>query len=117
MAKSVVGILHHPEETKNKLVYIHSAAISQKDLVAASEKVLGGGVQLETSEASTEEIEKTGNAKIASGDLSGFIDLLVRGVWGEGYGNDYTGRDSNELFGIKQLTKDEVEDVVKAALA
>ena len=112
MAKGVVGILHHLEETKNKLVYIHSTAISQKELVAACEKALGGGVKLEISEASTEEFEKTGNAKIARGDLSGFRDLLVRAIWGEGYGGDYTGRDSNELFGIKQLTKDEVEHAI-----
>jgi hypothetical protein len=108
-----VGVLKHPEETKNRLVYVYSIRPTQKELIAAYEKELGA--KLETIEVDTEALEKESYAKIAKGDFSGFIDQIIRALFGEGYGGDFgLYEDSNELFGIKQLDQAGLEEVIKA---
>ncbi|KAA8908373.1 hypothetical protein FN846DRAFT_945658 [Sphaerosporella brunnea] len=113
VAKAVVGVLKHPEETKNKMIYVYSARLKQKVLVAAYEKALG--IKLEVTEVSTEALEKASYDKIAKGDLQGFTDQIVRALLGEGYGGDFgLYEDSNELFGIKQVSEAELEEIIKA---
>jgi hypothetical protein len=109
----VIGVLKHPEETKNRLVYISSARVTQKELVAAYEKVLG--ITFAATEASTEALEKESYAQLAKGELSGFINQAIRALLGEGYGGDFAALEQdNELFGIKQLDVAGIEEVIKA---
>ena len=61
----------------------------------------------------TEEVEKEGNEKIAKGDFSGFVDLIRRCIWGEGYGGDYSDKLDNEILGVKVLDDAGAEAVVK----
>ncbi|KAI5849194.1 putative isoflavone reductase like protein P3 [Tricharina praecox] len=114
IAQSVVGILHHPEETKNKLLYIYSAQLTLKHLTETYEKLLG--VPIETTVVSTEQIEKEANEKIANGDPSGYVQLIPRAIFGEGYGGSNVGRDSNALLGIKPLDQAGLEEVIKKYL-
>jgi uncharacterized protein YbjT (DUF2867 family) len=113
IAKAVIGVLKHPEETRNKLVYVSSARLTQKELVAAYEKVLG--ITFEATEVDTEALEKASYDKIAKGEISGFIDQIIRGLFGQGYGGDFGAYEQhNELFGIKQLDAAGIEEVIKA---
>ncbi|KAF8250263.1 NAD(P)-binding protein [Wilcoxina mikolae CBS 423.85] len=75
VAKAVVGILKHPDETKNRLVYVHSARLTQKQLVAAYDKIRG--TKLETTVVDAEEVAKAGTEKFAKGDFSGFVDQFL----------------------------------------
>ena len=111
VGQSVVGILTHPEETKNRYVFVQSAVVTQNKLLAAAEKVTGE--KFVTEHQNTEEIEKAGNEKIAKGDFSGFVDLIRRCIWGEGYGADYSEKLDNEILGVKVLDDAGVEEVVK----
>lgn len=114
VAKAVVGILHHPEETKNKLLHIHSAEPTPRQLAEAYEKL--SGIPLTTTVVSTEQIEKEGNEGAAKGEHSGYIKLIQRAIYGEGYGGSNAGRDSNELLGIKPLDQAGLEEVIKKYL-
>lgn len=114
VAKAVVGILRHPEETKNKLVYVHSARLTQKQLVAVYDNIRD--TKLETTVVSSEDVVKAGTEKFANGDFSGFVDQFLVCYFGEGYGGDYEGRESNGLFGIELLDQEGIEEVVKASL-
>ena len=113
--KSVVGILTHPEETKNRYVFVQSAVVTQNKLLAAVEKVTGEKFVIE--HENSEEVERAGNEKIAKGDFSGFVDLIRRCIWGEGYGSDYSDKKlDNEIFGVKALDDAGVEEVVKGVV-
>ncbi|KAF8543028.1 hypothetical protein BDD12DRAFT_822534 [Trichophaea hybrida] len=114
VAKAIVGILKHPEETKNRLVYVHSARLTQQQLVAIYDKIRG--TKLETTVVDAEEVAKAGTEKFAKGDFSGFVDQFLVCYFGEGYGGDNDGRDSNYLFGIDMLDQEAIEKVVKASL-
>lgn len=109
-----MGILHHPEETKNKLLHIHSTETTPKQLAEAYEKL--SGIPLTTTVVSTEQIEKEGNEGVAKGEHSGYIKLIQRSIYGEGYGGSNAGRDSNELLGIKPLDQAGLEEVIKKYL-
>ncbi|CUS13186.1 unnamed protein product [Tuber aestivum] len=114
IGQSVVGILAHPEETKNRYVFVQSAVTTQNKLLAAAEKAAGEKFAVE--QQNTEDLEREGNEKIAKGDLSGFVDLIKRGIWAEGYGGDYSEKLDNEILGVKVLDDAGVEAVVKGVV-
>ncbi|KAL7266126.1 hypothetical protein RUND412_011341 [Rhizina undulata] len=101
----VAEILSHPVETRNRLVYVHSAVVTQKQFLAT---IVG---------VDTVELEKQEYEKIGKGDFSGFIDLIYRAVFGEGHESDFSGKVDNELLGIKELSHVGVEEIVKVDLA
>jgi len=114
VGKAVVGVLTQPEETKNRGVYVQDLAISQNRLVEVAKKVTGpDGWDL--GEVDTAEVEKESYEKLKKGqvDMSVWIGFLVRAIWAKDYGGDFSGRLDNELFGIKELTEGELEDVIK----
>lgn len=114
IGKAVVGILRHPEETKNKVVYMQSYRLTIQKLVEVVEKIIGA--KLTKSEKSTVELEREAGEKIAQGDFSALYDQVRRVIFGEGFGSDFQGRTSNELLGVKELTDAELEEIVKEAI-
>lgn len=114
VGQSVVGILTHPEETKNRYVFVQSTVLTQNKLLAAAEKATGQKFVIE--HQNTEEIERAGNEKITKGDFSGFVDLIRRCIWGEGYGADHSDKLDNEILGVKVLDDAGVEGVVEGVL-
>ncbi|OTA66015.1 NAD(P)-binding protein [Hypoxylon sp. EC38] len=113
VGKAVVGVLRHPEETKNRGVYVQDTAISLKELLAHLKKIVGpdGWKENVTSVAEglkqTEEELKKGQPNI--GVI--LITNLRAAMWGEGYGGHFQKLD-NDLLGIKQLSDAEVVDVI-----
>jgi nucleoside-diphosphate-sugar epimerase len=61
---AVVGILTHPEETKNRPVYVHEAVITQNQLIKIAQEV-APGEKWETQVVSTEKLEKEANKSLA----------------------------------------------------
>jgi len=43
-------------------------------------------------------------------------DLLVRALFGEGYGCDFEGREESGFFGVKELGRDDLIELVKRQL-
>lgn len=81
----MVGVLSHPEETKNRSVYVHDIAISQKKLLELARKVAPD--------------------RKSRPVIFGYLGLAV---FQDGYGGRLPQLD-NELLGIKEMTEADIE--------
>lgn len=113
VGKAVVGILRNPEETKNRAVYIQSTAVSQNKLLELVKKA-NPSVDFEIESVDTAQLEqdcygilgqKDGNIMQA---MYGFISVSI---FRDGYGGRF-GNTDNELFGIKELSEEDLKAVV-----
>ncbi|KAF2642257.1 NAD(P)-binding protein [Massarina eburnea CBS 473.64] len=107
IAHAVIKVLQRPEETANKLLYIHGFYITQNELVAVLEKVTGDKFE-RISQNSEEEIAKEA-PKVLAGDMEAYEELVA--VWGIVAG-DWSKRETfaNNLLGLKE---DNLEEAVR----
>jgi hypothetical protein len=113
VGQAIVGILQHPEETRNRIVYISSFIITNKELIDALERV--SGEKWTGTPASTYDLERQGNDRMARGDRYGAYDLVVAALFRRGHGSDYALRkNDNELLGLRD---ENLDDVLKEVLA
>jgi hypothetical protein len=115
LGRAVVGVLEHPAETRNKPIYVQSVRTSQLELLEIVER--HAGAKYEREHVDTAERAKEGLEKIRSGDMSGVRDLFPRAIFAEGHGSDFDGRKANALVGTRELSKDELSDLVGEAMA
>lgn len=118
IARAVLGIIAHQDETANRLVYIQSALISQKQLIQyAKEK---DGKAWDTVVKSTEEVRQEGLAELAKGTKeavdAGMLAFCICGMWDLDYGCDFSSHLDNELLGIKGLGEGELRALVESFL-
>ena len=113
IALAVRGILHHPEETANKFVYVASVTTSQNEILSALE--LSTGKKWEVQHSSTAVSEEVGQEKLRKGDPTAVYDLLTASLFDESRGAAYakTRTLGNELL---ELPKETVEGLIKAFL-
>lgn len=76
MGKAIASVLRHPEITRNQQVYVSSFKITQNEVVAALERLLGKKLTL--SRASS--VEVAGRERLS----------MAQGQWDEGYYNSAT---------------------------
>lgn len=115
VAQAVVGVLSHPEETKNRQVKIQDLQISQNKLIEIAKKV-DPKRKWEPIAVSTKDVEKSTAESLAKGDFShGVIfDQLKLSIFAEGYGQPLV--DENELVGVTGKTDADVEAIWKRLL-
>lgn len=113
IGKGVVGVLRHPEETKNRAVYLQSAAVSQNQLLELAKKTnpdfkpeIQNVDTLKILQDSYDALE-TKDADVGTA-MRGFI---VVSIYTEGYGGLFAKND-NELLGIKGKSDEELEALV-----
>lgn len=119
VGQAVVGVLLHPEETKNRAVRIHDLSISQNKLVAIAKKISPNRT-LEPYHDSTEEIFKGAHEKVAKGDHSPGVmfEFIICSLFGEGYDALHTSEADNKLLGIAGDKSDaDIEAILKPLLA
>lgn len=120
IGKAVVGILKHPEETKNRTVYIQSAALSQNDLIAAAQRAKPE-FQIEKEDVKAADLEQKGYELLQKGGeniwpaMITFVTLSIFGDEKE-WGNNWSGKNDNELLGIREKSQQEIEEIVKQYL-
>lgn len=113
IGKAVVGVLQHPENTKNRAVYVQSAAVSQNELLALAMKH-DAGLHVETEAVDLAELEKRSFEELQKKEpdvkkaVYGYICVAL---FGESSGGLW-GNTDNELLGIKELSEEELEAVV-----
>ena len=131
VGKAVAGVLKHPEETKNRTVYIQSTAASQNQLLDIVKKRKAGGdvekVDTEKLLQDAHGLLKKGGADIGTAYdfhmqlCSMFQMLTVRcrmisyiivSIFGKDYGNLWSDKNENKLLGITELSQEEVEKIV-----
>jgi nucleoside-diphosphate-sugar epimerase len=100
IAQAVVKCLQRPEETKNKLLYVHEHYVTQNELLAVLEKVTGD--TFEKIPQSSEEVMARTRPKMLAGDHDATEEAVA--VWGI-VAADWTKKEgfSNELLGLKEV--------------
>ena len=114
VGKAVVGVLKHPEETKNRTVYVQEVETSQKALLEKAQKVTGTdgwtveSIPVSSLIATAEEELKKPNPNPAVWAFP----LVKAAIFGEGYGSHFEKLD-NELLGVKQLSDGELQAIIE----
>ena len=113
VGKAIVGIINHPSETKNTAVFVHEASLSQKDLLSLT------GKNPQTQSVPTVDAEKGAYEELAKPSPNFHavaVGFLRRGIFGEGFGSQFSqDRVSNELFGLKLLSQEELQKIAAEA--
>lgn len=113
IAKAVVSIISHLEETKNRHVYIQDAVVTQNRLITMAKKLDGKEWQLKYVSSVTAEAEAYLELEKDNSDITkGLFPLLHISALGEGYGGDFSAHLDNELLGIKGMSDEEIESVM-----
>jgi hypothetical protein len=113
VGKAVVGVLSHPEETKNRVVRVGEAVTTIKELLALSQDIVGGEGWTITKPDTAKEAEKA-LVEIKQGVFSHetILPFIYRAIWGKENGGYFTTTD-NELLGIKELDKEGLQKVIQ----
>jgi len=113
VAKAIVGILQHPEETKNKAMYIHEAVVTQNQLISIAEKAGSGKFDTKVVDlAQLEQASYEGLGKDGANIMGIMYAFLKSGIFREGYGGKFEHVD-NEILGVDMMSLEEIEAVVK----
>ena len=118
IGQAVVGVLSHPEETKNRFVYVKDADISQQQVLDIVKKVDPGKTWEEPTLIDTADVEKSSYESLAKGEITVpvMIGFILRAMFGgPEYGGQFVKTD-NELLGVKGKTEAEVEALFKSLI-
>lgn len=117
VGQAVVGILSHPEETKNRQVKVQDVQVSQNKLLALAKKV-DPKRKWEPIAVNTKDLEKSNLESLSKGDYSLrvlFDQLKLSVAGGEAYGQPY--EDENELLEVVgKKTDADIEAIWKRLL-
>ncbi|KAK1997554.1 NAD(P)-binding protein [Colletotrichum falcatum] len=117
IAKTIAKILGNENglyaEAENRSVYIHSAAVTEKQMTKIAEKVTGETFAVENYDV--EEMYQDAKAKLAKGDRSVMMQFYYQMMYGKGYGGSESFQEMswNDRVGLKTLTETELENVVR----
>ena len=118
VGKAVVGVLAHLEETKDRIVYVQDTAMSQNALISMVKSIDGKEWTLKN--VDTTKSREDAYVELKKGDKadigSAMMGFLTSAIWAEGYGNDFSDHVDNDLLGIPQMTKHEVEKFVRGVV-
>lgn len=116
IGQAVVEVLRHPDETKNRAVFVQDLVTTQNEMLAIAQKVKPE-ITWTTKNVSTAEMEDMAQQKYASGsmDLVASVGFFCRSVYAEGYGGEFKEVD-NDLLGIPLKSKADLEVLIKNVL-
>jgi uncharacterized protein YbjT (DUF2867 family) len=118
VATAVLGVIRHQPQTANRIVYIHSALVTQNELIQYSKEI--DGKDWKTNIQDTEDIRKESLVELAKGP-QGDIDAAMLGFCACGsltteYGCDFSSHLDNVLLGVKLLNNAELRALVASYL-
>lgn len=114
VAKAIVGVLGHPEETKNRNVYVSEVETTQNDVITLVNEIRAGK-EWTLSEGNTVALEKQAEeaSKVENPDQASMLGSLVRMYFGgPDYGMPFLKLD-NELLGVRRLSREEFKAALK----
>ncbi|OIW23591.1 NAD(P)-binding protein [Coniochaeta ligniaria NRRL 30616] len=115
IGQAVVGVLSHPEETRNRFVRVMSVKTCQNELLEAFEGVTG--VKWEVRRDTTGRLLESGREKNREGRPGWVLELVVTQLFQEGEGRGLVARTREEtdsdLLGVRE---ESVRDVAIKAL-
>ncbi|KAF2256210.1 NAD(P)-binding protein [Trematosphaeria pertusa] len=110
IANAVVRVLEKPDETQNRILYVHGLYVTQNEVLAALEKATGNTWE-KIPQSSEEELAKE-RPKMAAGDKEAVEEIVA--VWGI-VASDWKQRKgfANEMLGLRE---DDLEETVRRAV-
>ncbi|KAL3462138.1 hypothetical protein BJX64DRAFT_259694 [Aspergillus heterothallicus] len=116
VGKAVVGVLNHPEETKNRVVRVGEVSTTLKEILALSQEIVGADGWDVTEPDTTEDVEKA-LALIKQGNFSreAILPFISKAIWGEGNGGHFDKTD-NELLGIQKLDRAGLKQLIQSVV-
>ena len=112
IAKAIRGCIENFEETKNQYVFIASFYMTQRDMLAAIEKLDGQKWTIE--HTTSQDLQIRGHTRCIKGDWMGIADLSMATALGKWGLVDWRNKDLfNEKLG---LPKDSFEDAVHSVM-
>ncbi|KAI1075199.1 NAD(P)-binding protein [Whalleya microplaca] len=117
IGKAVVGVLKHPDETKNRAVHINDAAVTLRKLLTIAEEVTGASWQADVKSVDNDLLGPAwAELKKEKPDPNNFVlNFIMASIWGEGYGGHFEKTD-NELLGINVMTDAEIRELVERVI-
>ncbi|KAF2122631.1 oxidoreductase CipA-like protein [Lophiotrema nucula] len=120
VAIGVLGVINHQAETANRVVYIQSTFVTQNKLIGIA-KSIDGGKEWKTSVKSTEQVLEESYEALEKGDsgeaLTAELGFCLVGCLSSEYGCDFSAHLDNDLLGLKEMSEEELEEVVASFLA
>ncbi|KAK3169089.1 hypothetical protein OEA41_005537 [Lepraria neglecta] len=115
IGRAVIGVLTHPEQTKDRAVYVQDTTTTLKKLAAMGEKATGAEGWKKSVVPIDEVLEQAwAELKKDKPNPDNFvINFINASIWGEGYGSHFEKPD-NELLGIKEMSDAEVQSLVNS---
>ena len=113
IGKAVVGVLKHPEQTKDRAVYVQDTVTTLKKLAAVGEKATGTDGWKKIVVPIENELEQAwAELKKDQPNPDNFVlGFLRASIWGEGYGCHFEQPD-NDLLGVPKMRDVEVQSLV-----
>lgn len=113
IARATVAILHKPEETKNRMLFIQSFCVSQNEVLRSLEEAMS--TKWEVQRFDSEEFIRENKARADAGDLDAIENLVfvlgaIDGNW-EGkpdFAMDLLGLQNEDLDEVVQVVVDEL---------
>jgi hypothetical protein len=109
VAKSLLP--EYAVKTRNKAVYVYSAAMSERKMTRLAEKF--SGLNFEEKKSNIETVTREAFESLEKGDKSKMMNFYIPFCLGERYGGDFRYMAANEMLGLKELTDTEQEEIVK----
>ena len=113
IGRAVAGVFEHPDETRNRAVYVHDTALTQRKLLEVAKKVVGAEGWSEEVVPVDQMLEQAQAEmrKEHPNPMKFVVDMIKVGIWGEGYGCHFEKTD-NALLGIKEMDNEELTRLV-----
>ena len=116
VAKGVVAVLQHPDETANRVVRLHGASMTQNKLLNIIQGFTGKeGWQISHATTADREVEAYALLQQDPSNLWAWaVPFLQIALWAPKYGGDFSRRNDNELLGLKEVSDSEIEEMVRS---
>ena len=117
IGKAVAGVINNLDATKNRVVYIHDAVVTQNQLIKIFKSV--DDKDWETETKSTQEIAKASYEELGKPEpnySTAMVGFLFSSAFSEKGTPDFRGRVDNKLLGLPELNEEELKEVLKGFL-
>lgn len=114
VGRAVVGVLRHPAETQNRAVYVHSATLTQKQILAVAEKA-NPAIRPEIQNISADDLLARSFALLKEGGdkiLPAIMMQIQVSAASAAYGPHHAAKNDNALLGVQELSEKEVEEEI-----
>lgn len=114
VGKAVAGVIQHLDATKNRNVYIHDTVLTRKKIVELYKGI--DGQEWTTEVKSTDDALKDAYAEMKKPEPNigaAMVGFLQKAAFGRETKPDFSAKLDNELLGLKELSEQEVIELLK----